>query len=131
AAPASPAEAPLVVDTRPLIRVVAQEAAKGVPAALIARRFHSTVVGLIALVCRQLRQETGIGTVVLSGGVFQSALLTREVQAPLGADGFGVYRHRLVPPNDGGLSLGQLAVAAARLAEPCSRGNNDVPGHPR
>ena len=54
---------------------------------------------------------------VLSGGVFLNALLTSEVCARLTRDGFRAYRHRLVPPNDGGLSLGQLAVAAARLGE--------------
>jgi hydrogenase maturation protein HypF len=109
-------EAPLIVDTRPLIRAVAEEAASGVSATLIARRFHSTLVALIALVCDRLREATGIETVVLSGGVFLNALLTREVNTRLNRDGFRVYRHRLVPPNDGGLSLGQLAVAAARLA---------------
>jgi hydrogenase maturation protein HypF len=65
-------------------------------------------------VCGRLRDETGIGSVVLSGGVFANALLTTEVSARLSGDGFRVYRHRLVPPNDGGLSLGQLAIAAAR-----------------
>jgi hydrogenase maturation protein HypF len=107
------ADAPLVVDTRPLIQAVAEEAAKGVSAARIARRFHSTLVDLVAAVCGQLRQATAIGTVVLSGGVFVNALLTSEVRVRLAGDGFRVYRHRLVPPNDGGLSLGQLAVAAA------------------
>jgi hydrogenase maturation protein HypF len=65
--------------------------------------------------------------VVLSGGVFQSALLTREASARLRGEGFRVYRHRLVPPNDGGLSLGQLAVAAACLAgaKPQATGSGD------
>jgi hydrogenase maturation protein HypF len=106
---------PLVIDTRPMICAVAADVAKGVTAGLVARRFHSTLVELVAAVCGQLRGQTGIGYVVLSGGVFLNALLTREVQARLTADGFRAYRHRLVPPNDGGLSLGQLAVAAARL----------------
>jgi hydrogenase maturation protein HypF len=105
-------EAALVVDTRPLIRAVAEEAVAGVGAAVIARRFHSTLVDVVAAVCDRLRQTTGLGVVVLSGGVFLNALLTAEVRARLEADGFCVYRHRLVPPNDGGLSLGQLAIAA-------------------
>jgi hydrogenase maturation protein HypF len=108
-------EAPLVVDTRPLIRAVAEEATQGVAAALIARRFHSSLVEMIAAVCGRLRQETGVTAVALSGGVFLNALLTTEVSARLRGEGFRVYRHRRVPPNDGGLSLGQLAVAAACL----------------
>jgi hydrogenase maturation protein HypF len=106
---------PLAVDTRPLIRALADDAANGTGAGVIARRFHSTMVELIAAVCGRLRRATGIDAAVLSGGVFLNALLTSEVTARLAADGFRVYRHRLVPPNDGGLSLGQLAVAAAQL----------------
>jgi len=109
-------EVPLVVDTRPLIRAVAEEVLQGVEAKLIARRFHSTLVALISATCIQLRRATGIEAVVLSGGVFLNALLTREAGARLRDEGFRVYRHRLVPPNDGGLSLGQLAVAAAQIA---------------
>ncbi len=106
---------PLVIDTRPVIRAVAEEAASGAEAARIARRFHSTLVDLVAEVCDRLRQVTRINAVVLSGGVFLNALLTHEVCARLGEKDFRVYRHRLVPPNDGGLSLGQLAVGAASL----------------
>ncbi|MDB5307169.1 MAG: hypF [Gemmataceae bacterium] len=109
-----PPESVLIVDTRPLVRAVARDVAAGVSTARIARRFHSTLVDLIASVCGRLRETTGLGVVALSGGVFLNALLTSEVCMRLGRDGFRVYRHRLVPPNDGGLSLGQLAVAAAR-----------------
>ncbi len=108
-----PPDGPLVVDTRPLIRAVAGEAARGVGAALIARRFHSAVVELIGGVGGRPRRATAIDAVALSGGVFLNALLTAEVSTRLRGDGFRVYRHRLVPPNDGGLSLGQLAVTAA------------------
>jgi hydrogenase maturation protein HypF len=103
----------LVVDTRPLVRAVAHDTRQGIDAAGIARRFHATVVELIAAVCGRLRRSTGLDAVVLSGGVFLNALLTRETCDRLTRDGFRVYRHRRVPPNDGGLSLGQLAVAAA------------------
>jgi hydrogenase maturation protein HypF len=112
-----PSEAPLVVDTRPLIAAVVEDVGRQVEPAVIARRFHSTLVEVIASVCARLRESTGLGAVVLSGGVFLNALLTTEVGARLTADGFRVYRHRLVPPNDGGLSLGQLAIAAARYTQ--------------
>jgi hydrogenase maturation protein HypF len=96
-----------------MIQAVAHDASLGTDASRIARRFHSTMVELIATVCDRLRQTTGLAAVVLSGGVFLNALLTRETNARLRRAGFRVYCHRLVPPNDGGLSLGQLAIAAA------------------
>ncbi len=105
--------APLIIDTRPLIRAVAQDVSHSIDATKIARRFHSTIVEIIATVCARLRRDVGLDAVVLSGGVFMNALLTAEVLTRLKVDGFRVYRHRLAPPNDGGLSLGQLAVAAA------------------
>ena len=105
---------PLVVDTRPVIRAVVAETEDDTPAPAIARRFHSTVVEVIADVCGRLRAGTGLDAVVLSGGVFLNALLTSETCARLARAGFRVYRHRLVPPNDGGLALGQAAVAAAQ-----------------
>jgi len=100
-----------------LIAEVAAEAQRGRSASLIGRRFHSTLVEIIALVCARLSAASGLDTVALSGGVFLNALLTREVGARLERDGFRVYRHRRVPPSDGGLSLGQLAIAAARQSE--------------
>jgi hydrogenase maturation protein HypF len=103
---------PIVIDTRPLIRTVAAEVRNGTEARSIARRFHSTVVAIIGAVCKHMRTATNVSDVVLSGGVFLNALLTQETTRALERDGFRVYRHRLVPPNDGGLSLGQLAVAA-------------------
>jgi hydrogenase maturation protein HypF len=105
---------PLGIDTRPLVAAVAEDARNNVAAARIARRFHTTLVEIVARVCICLREESGLADVVLSGGVFLNVLFTSEVCARLRADGFCVYRHRLVPPNDGGLSLGQLAIAAAQ-----------------
>ncbi|HZZ82299.1 MAG TPA: carbamoyltransferase HypF [Gemmataceae bacterium] len=104
-----------IIDTRPLIRAVAVDVADGVAAAEIARRFHATLAAIIVDVCARLRSETGINAVVLSGGVFMNGLLTRLAMERLGAAGFAVHRHRQVPPNDGGLCLGQLAIAAQML----------------
>jgi hydrogenase maturation protein HypF len=110
-----PDGAAFVVDTRPLISAVAADTAAGVEARVIARRFHSSMVELIAAGCDRIRADTGLGVVVLSGGVFINTVLTAETCDRLRGDGFRVYRHRLVPPGDGGLSLGQLAVAAHHL----------------
>jgi hydrogenase maturation protein HypF len=103
----------LIIDTRPLIRAIASDVDAGLPAALIARRFHSTLVEMVAEVCRRIRESTRVNAVVLSGGVFMNALLAVETSQRLSRENFRVYRHRLVPPNDAGLSLGQVAVAAA------------------
>jgi hydrogenase maturation protein HypF len=123
-------EPTLAVDTRPLIRAVAEDAGRGVAPARIARRFHTTVVEMIAAVCGRLRLAAAVDAVALSGGVFLNALLTREVQARLDREGLRAYRHRRVPPGDGGLSLGQLAVAAARLLTAPSAAGRTSPGCP-
>jgi hydrogenase maturation protein HypF len=104
----------LILDVRPMIAEIVAERLRGQATAVIARRFHSTMVEAIARVCDRLRAETALDAVVLSGGVFLNALLTAEALARLEGEGFRVYRHRRVPPNDGGLCLGQLAVAAAK-----------------
>ncbi len=78
----------------------------------MARRFHQGVIALVQEVCEVARHRTGIETVALSGGVFCNALLTQGCCDVLERDGFTVLRHRRVPPNDGGLALGQLIVAA-------------------
>jgi hydrogenase maturation protein HypF len=111
--PAS-ADPVIEVDTRPLIRAIAADIRAGTAPTLIARRFHATLAEVIATVCVRLRAATGLGAVILSGGVFMNALLTEETVQRLAIDGFRVYRHVRVPPNDGSLSLGQLAIAAAR-----------------
>jgi len=70
---------------------------------------------MTADICRALRDTHNVNDVVLSGGVWQNVTLLRHTLALLMADGFTVYTHRLVPPNDGGLALGQAAVAACQL----------------
>ena len=102
---------------RPCVRAVVRDVEAGVEREHVARRFHSGVVDMIVQVCRHLRSDSGVDTVVLSGGVFMNVILLSESITRLTDDGFRVYRHRLVPPNDGGLCLGQLAVAAALDAD--------------
>ncbi len=103
----------MVVDSRPLLRSLVADVKKHLDPPRISRRFHSTLVEIVACVCAHLRQDTSFTQVVLSGGVFMNAILAEEVQDRLRRDGFTVYRHHLVPPNDGGLCLGQLAIGAA------------------
>jgi len=105
---------PLQIDTRPLFVELAAERRLGRDAAVIGRRFHSTLAEVISQVCSRLRERSGLEVVVLSGGVFLNILLTTETSARLMKQGFRVYRHHRVPPGDGGLSLGQIAIAAAQ-----------------
>lgn len=105
------------VDTRPMIREIVRDLRSGETRELIARKFHTTLIEVIARVCVSIRQRTSLAKVVLSGGVFMNAILLAESVERLEAEGFEVFFHRQVPPNDGGLSLGQLAIAAAVLKQ--------------
>ena len=97
-----------------LIRAAADDLAAGSEPPAIAARFHRGVAAVIVTVCVQLREQTGLAVVALSGGVFQNLLLTDWVIAGLERERFRVLLHCRVPCNDGGISLGQAAVAAAR-----------------
>ncbi|MDN0199211.1 carbamoyltransferase HypF [Streptomyces sp. S.PNR 29] len=102
------------LDPGPVLAAIVADLRRGVPVPVIAARFHRAVAVAVAKVCRAARRETGAEVAALSGGVFANALLDAECAALLAADGFTVLRHRRVPPNDGGLALGQLVVAAHR-----------------
>jgi hydrogenase maturation protein HypF len=107
--------APARLDVRPLIRALVADLQAGAPILEIAGRFHASIALLLAEACRRARAQTGLNAVALSGGSFQNRLLLGHLLARLDEAGFQVYINRRVPPNDGGLSLGQAAVAAARL----------------
>ncbi len=102
------------IDSAPVIRAVVADVTSGVPPSVIAAKFHNGVAAMIRDVCVRLRDETGLSEVVLSGGVFQNVALLERVLPLLRASGFTVYTHHLVPPNDGGLSLGQAVIAAVQ-----------------
>ncbi len=106
---------PAILDVAPMIRAIVLDIQQGVPVPQIARRFHCTVADMLVEACVLARARFGLNEVALSGGVFQNALLLDLLVAALEQQGFCVYTNRRVPPNDGGLSFGQLAVAAARL----------------
>ena len=106
----------LVYDPRATLGEILERVAAGEPAARLAARFQETVASVTRSFVREVSRETGLRTVVLSGGVFQNQWLAAKVVRDLSADGFEVHTNRLVPSNDGGISYGQAAVAAARLA---------------
>jgi hydrogenase maturation protein HypF len=97
-----------------LVRAVVEDLDAGVARPLVAARFHNGLAAATVAACRDVREATGLETVALSGGVFQNLLLLDRVVAGLESDGFRVLVHSRVPPNDGGISLGQAAVAGAR-----------------
>jgi hydrogenase maturation protein HypF len=104
-----------IIPSAPLIREVVRDVQAGVAPATISARFHNTLVVLFDRVCRHLRTNTGIDRVALSGGVFQNDRLLSGLTSALEQSGFELLTHRLVPTNDGGISLGQAVVAAAQV----------------
>lgn len=106
----------LVVDPGPVVVAVVDDLRAGVPTGEVAARFHRWVVDVVVQVADRVRVGTGLGTVALSGGVWQNRLLVEWAVPALAAAGFDVLVHRQVPPNDGGIALGQLAIGRAHLA---------------
>jgi hydrogenase maturation protein HypF len=100
------------VDFRPMIEGIARAAEEGAPQPAIAAKFHNTVAEAIVETCRRIRGETKLARVCLSGGTFQNMRLLGLAVAGLRGAGFEVFLHAKVPPNDGGIALGQAAIAA-------------------
>ncbi len=100
------------LDFRPMIESIVRGHE---PPPVIAARFHHTLAAAIHEMCVRLRTDTALHRVCLSGGTFQNMLLLGLTVRALEDSGFEVFLHRSVPPNDGGLALGQAAVAAARM----------------
>ncbi|MFC5834516.1 carbamoyltransferase HypF [Nonomuraea insulae] len=107
----------LVIEGADLVRAATADLKEGVETAVVAARFHNGVRDLIVRCCLLLRERTGLSKVALSGGVFQNLLLAGRTVERLEEAGFLVLTHARVPANDGGISLGQVAVAAARDAQ--------------
>jgi hydrogenase maturation protein HypF len=106
-----------VLDPGPMWPALLADLARGTPVPVIAARFHLGLTeAILELVCALSRGR--VDTVALSGGVFQNRLLFERVSGGLRERGFSVLSHRLVPANDGGLALGQAAIAAARALAP-------------
>lgn len=100
---------PLVNELVHLLRVPVSDVSQ------LSRRFHSTIVDIIGEVCQRLVKRFGVNQIVLSGGVFCNEFLVINTLSCLESRGFKPYCHQLVPTNDGGISLGQVVVAAARI----------------
>jgi len=102
---------PALLDWRPMMTALVADVRGGVPVGAIAARFHRTLAEMI--VCIAARQ--GVASVVLSGGCFQNRLLTELAVSRLREEGFRPYWHQRIPPNDGGIALGQIAAVASGI----------------
>jgi hydrogenase maturation protein HypF len=106
-----PNERGWVVETPGIVTGVVEDLLAGREAGEISSRFHRTVAEMVVAGCGEIREKGGASAVALSGGTFQNLLLMEQVVELLRGKGFTVYRHRRVPTNDGGLSLGQVVLA--------------------
>lgn len=104
-----------VVDWAPMIKALIEDCRQGISAESMARAFHETLAEMIV----EAAQRAGLSRVVLSGGCFQNKLLTERTIHRLKDAGFEPFSHKDLPPNDGSLAAGQLAVAVARREKIC------------
>ena len=105
-----------VIDTTEIIKGIVSDRRKGVAREVCAMRFHNSIARLILETCKRLRDRTGISVVALSGGVFSNIILIEKLVPLLEKEGFETLLNSIVPAGDGGISLGQAAVAAWRLS---------------
>jgi hydrogenase maturation protein HypF len=105
---------PLVLDWGPLLEALLVDLRQGAPAGVMAARFHNALVEGIVAVARSV----GAKRAALSGGCFQNRILLERAYHRLTEAGLRVYVHQRIPPNDGGISLGQVAVAAQKIENP-------------
>jgi len=103
------------VRVRSVVDAVVKDVMAGIPIPKISARFHNGLAEAVRETVRDIGSDTGIRSVVLSGGVWQNITLLRRTLSRLQGDGYNAYIHREVPTNDGGLSLGQAVVAARKL----------------
>lgn len=120
---------PMIVDWEPSICAIIQDVRAGTRLAVISRKFHNALVEAIV----QVAQVVGQRRVVLTGGCFQNKYLLQRAVERLQQQGFRPYWHQRIPPNDGGIALGQVIAASRRLAGsgPENKGVKNVPGRSR
>lgn len=104
-----------LIDPAPVISALLTDWYAGVPAGILSARFHNGLAFLCLQVCQSARSQAGSSTVALSGGVWQNHTLLEKTLSLLHADGFTVLTHRILPPNDGCISLGQVMVAVHQM----------------
>jgi hydrogenase maturation protein HypF len=109
-----------VVRFGPMIRQIVSDTLQGVPVPVISTKFHNTVIAAVEDAAGRIRRESGVGKVVLSGGVFQNRYVLSNLEINLALKGFRVYTHRRVPSNDGGIALGQIYICGKKREIACA-----------
>jgi len=104
-----------IISTRPLFEALLDDLGRNLPVGAISRRFHNGLVEGFVELATLLQKKTALNRVCLSGGTFHNVYLSQRFEARLSQVGFEVFTQKEVPSGDGGLSLGQALVAAARL----------------
>jgi hydrogenase maturation protein HypF len=100
-----------IIEFDEMIREIAHDRFKGVSVNIMAAKFQNTIVNMSVKMCRNLREDTGLNDVVLSGGVFQNSCILTKIFRNLAKEGFLVYTHSYLPSNDGGVAIGQIIIA--------------------
>ena len=102
-----------IIDPQEIFIDIITDLKEGIDKKVMAAKFHNTVAEFTLNLCGKIKKSTGINKIALSGGVFQNRYLTERIISLLEKDDFQVYIQRKVPPNDGGISLGQAVVAGS------------------
>ena len=106
-----------ILNTRLLVQQIVEAKMQGTDSNQLAYQFHQTLADQIVAACMEARKSSGRQKVALSGGVFQNRLLLRMTEERLVEEGFEVLRHRMIPPNDGGIAIGQAAYGMYQLQD--------------
>jgi len=125
---------PFQIDVRAMIRQIVEDIIHKVDVGIIATRFHNTVASFLFASAMRAVENTGLNTVVLSGGCFANQYLTLKLVNLLQSQGLEVLTHREIPCNDGGISLGQAVIADSRVRrgmEIAKWSKQNVPGNTR
>lgn len=104
-----------VLNTQMLVQQITEAKMRGEDTGMLAYRFHQVLAEMITAACIKAKESSGRDKVALSGGVFQNRLLLRLTEERLLQEGFEVMRHRMIPPNDGGIAIGQAAYGMYQL----------------
>ena len=104
-----------ILNTEALVKQIVEAKLQGTDSGELAYLFHQTLAEQIVAACIEARKSSGRNKTALSGGVFQNRLLLRLTEERLGQEGFEVLRHHMIPPNDGGIAIGQAAYGMNRL----------------